>query len=196
MDYGDYNRFARGKDRRQMSFAWRFLPAATTLVILSASAFSQETTLQNWLTVPPGEADLVLLIDGHFTSINISTEYPPNPPKVYASWSWSPKFPAFVVKFRVKTREYQFGLQGPISSISVIPAADAQTFLHLSPLGQEKSVGAAVSVTQGAAGNILAILNDLEQSGYDFKETQTPLSGAGKILIDTTRPWPIPPPKK
>jgi hypothetical protein len=180
-----------------MSFAWRFLPAATTLVILSALAFSQETTLQNWLTVPPGESDLVLLIDGHFTSINISQEYPPNPPKLYASWSWSqPKFPAFVVKFRVKTREYQFGLQGPISSISVIPTADAQTFLHLSPLGQEKSVGAAVSVTQGAAGNILAILHDLEQSGYNFKETPTPLSGAGKILIDTTPPWPIPPPKK
>jgi hypothetical protein len=176
---------------------WRFLPTATTLVILSALAFSQEAALQNWLFVPPGKADLIVLIDGNFTSINVSIEYPPNPPKLYSSWKWSPTFPAFVAKFQVEQREYQFGLQGPISSIGVITKADTQTFLHLSSIRQEKDVGAAVSVTQGAEGNILAILHDLEQSGYEFKGTPNPLKiGAGKILIDTTPPWPIPPPPK
>jgi hypothetical protein len=199
----------------QISFSWRFL-TATALIILPTLAFPQEGTLRDWLIVHPGEADLVLLIDGHFTAINLSTEYPPNPPKPYASWKWSPSFPAFVAKFQVEPREYQFGLlQGPISGIGVITKVDTQVFLHLSPLGdkngvpqnqtrdpskaaapQERDVGAAVTVTQGPAGNILAILNDLEQSGYKFNETPTPLKFAGKFLIDTTPPWPIPPPPK
>jgi hypothetical protein len=162
------------------------------LFALSGVAGFAATRLDDWLTVPPRESGLVVIINAPIDSVSFFADK-----ETLETVKWDRKTPTFIRQIRLDPGDYEIRLQGPIPSISVTAKQGTLSYLRLgryeAPKDSNES-GAYVVAVSGTPREVPSALEIAAKSGIpDVYNTSFFKLKNNVIVVNTEPPWPIPP---
>jgi hypothetical protein len=188
-----------------MSFRWLRRIIAFLTVAAAAAAQAQQPPfspaqlqekVQAWQQVQPRESGLVIIIDSDaLSSVTVSDEKQ----KALNFAKWAPGLP-FIRQYKLEPGTYQLRLTAePISTIGVNAKEGSLTYVRFAPFRPSTGIiGSRITGWAGpATSDIAGLLTQAFSKGLDDAFATPHIDVPAKILyVNTTPPWPIPPPPR
>ena len=182
-------------DPAMASFKQTKLLAILFFVALTVQSWAQDDLLKKWLTIPPNQGGLVLIIDSDVSLVTIRDENG----KTLDVTKWPIGLP-FVRQYRVNPGTYQIRLRGPIGGVSVVTKPAILTYLRLSTY-KDGLINPGIQIsawqetpTKHVADTIRAAFDrGIGGATINLGVLKAP---SNVLMINTEPPWPIPPPPK